>query len=737
MADLDFKHHVSEIPRGEALPAPVQRTVKPEVSNIPNYQGAVNQYAADTNWMSTLGSAVATRSSNAIASKLGYELGKNPQGELPPAFTETDAEFRRAYDAQAQATLGLQAHKLISQSNIELASSPRLDTDTISKSQQSVLRGLDKIISLAPESVRPQMESQYGGLMIQQNETLIHRMTTEQKSDRQERLKASSKTNAENAYALAFNGINEDKNGDSKAGLDAVHTQINAANSALAIHDITEEERNTIIETAWKSYYSGKLNRQAMQADREKKLPEFTKSLAENPPKDIPLKYRDAVYQNVLHTIQQQQQLRSLDENYQVQEMRNRILVDPHSISDGDFLEFQSQVSPLKASQTKFHLLQALKQKDKESVDMTNLITNWGNSEVQVRAGDKLRNQTFDYLVARTVSKSNGNKNSDDAQVEVALSAGSPVGVFIDGLNKKLTSGNPISILSASTQVQKLRDVEGGHALIGLSKQAEAITTLFKNQRGSMDDSDLARKITDNVLNIDDSLQKTLDNSWNIKLSTSGAGGLGGTTSLAKFALKQVKIDPDDLGGKYFETIYGNDIYNQLRANFDATRGDYDAALEMTKNYVNQNYGDSFVNGEKQVTDRPIEKVLGYKTHDVVPFVQEDLLNQMNKKFLENKNENDYWTVKPVKFNDGLVVKKYYPAEVIRHVKTGNGEKLYSYPVNLIGRPDNEWDIVVKTPGGNRSLFLVAPNFGIVTYKPDEASIRTNFEKHQKNRGWF
>ena len=76
MADLDFKHHVSEIPRGEKLPEPVQRKVGMETSRIPDFQSPVSNYGSATNWMSGLGSKAAASASNEIATRIGGELGK-------------------------------------------------------------------------------------------------------------------------------------------------------------------------------------------------------------------------------------------------------------------------------------------------------------------------------------------------------------------------------------------------------------------------------------------------------------------------------------------------------------------------------------------------------------------------------------------------------------------------------------------------------------------------------------
>jgi hypothetical protein len=206
MADLDFRHHVSQIPQGEQLPNAVPRREKIQSASIPDFQGTLDKYGEATNWMSEVGSLVAQKSSDAIATKLGGELGKNPQGELGPSFTNFDKELAQSYAVQAQSTLGLQAHKLIMQSNLELAQQPRLSSEMIAKTQQSTFQGLEKIFSLAPESVRPHLEHQYGSIMINQNEHLVERMLREQKEDQRNNTILASETNAQNAYAFGLSG---------------------------------------------------------------------------------------------------------------------------------------------------------------------------------------------------------------------------------------------------------------------------------------------------------------------------------------------------------------------------------------------------------------------------------------------------------------------------------------------------------------------------------------------------
>jgi hypothetical protein len=727
MSDLDFSHNVKEIPAAQALPNPLKRSVGIETQNIPDIQGAVHNYAENTNWMSNVGSYVAAKASDALATKLGGELGKNPQGDLGIPLTDFDKVLRKSYETQAQTTLGNQANKLITDSNIELASSPRVTPDLIASTNKQVTAGLQSIFKNAPQELRPSLELHYGTVLLNQNEHLVNRMLGEQKEDRQGNLELSVKTAAQNTYSFGISNTNLDKNGDSKAALDLIKTTEKMASVSLAMHDITPLKAKVMVDTVRQSYLSGKTIREGLAAEKVGKLGEYEKKLSERT--DISNEDREAVLHNFSTYFNNQKGLRADSENLISQQMHNRIISDPTNISGLEWAKFEESVSPLKAEQMKFHWIQALKSKQQQSFSVTELIQNYGSGDAHARASTELKNAAF-FKNLQTTMKNNPNMTQENAAVQVAMSAGAPVPVFVQSLNNNLTSGNPENIDKAANQIQSLKDLEADHALIGVSKQAEVIAFQYNHQKGSMPDSDF-----------DESMQKTLDNIWNLKLSAKGAGGIGASKSLGGFALREVNLNGKDFGGKSFEVLYGNDIYEQLRSNFDSSHGDYDTALKMTQEYVDKNYSQTRVNGGIHITDRAIEKSLGYKDTDVVPFIQQDLLNQMSVNFEKHKDEkNEYWSIKPVKTDTSgrrsSFRKIYPPAEIVRHVKTDKGVKDYSYPINLVGRPGNAWDVVVQTPTGPRNLFLVASNLGITTYTPNQEEIRKNYNKYV-NRGWF
>lgn len=727
--DLNITTGRGGIPSGNTTSAPeYKRQESVHAGSTPDYQTGFDQYAQASNWMSNIGSQVAATASNALAKQIGGEMGKTPHGELFPSFTNFDKQVAESYSTQAQATLGLQADELITKANIEAAKASRMTPELIAKSQHQISVGLQQIYSQAPNNIRPGLEKTYGAYQLSQGASLTGRMINEQHEDRRNNTILANDKNAEIAHTLAASGHYDQAIALAKS-TSAINKSAVEANIGL-----TPLQAKVATDTVRKSAISGRLQNEYDQAVSSNKGDAYLKDVSKKPDWIPEADYADSMH-NLLSYVNTQQSLKSQDEALKSQEMYNRIATNPN-IPGSEWAAFESSVSPLAAAKMDFHRIQALKHQAQEGIGVDELIRNYGSGEAQAQAPEKIKNAAFYKNVSGTM-QNNPNMTQDSAEVQVAMSSGAPVPVFIKTLNNKLTSANPSQIVSAIDQISQLRDAEAGHALIGLSSQADAIATQFESKRGSMSDPDLARQVTDNILNIPKDMQATLNNSWNMMLAKKGAGGMGASTSLAHFALNEVHLNKDNFGGsETFATIYGNDIYQVLKSNFDVTRGDYQAAKAMTQRYVDQNYGETRVNGDRQFTDKPIEKALGYKDYDAVPYIQQNLADKLNERFEKNKNDQERWEVKPIENQSSTSIfrKTFKPLEVIRHVKTSNGEKTFSYPVNLVGKPGNSWDIMLTTPDGPRNILLVAPHQDIISYTPDKEAIDKAYMAGQHGR---
>lgn len=738
---LDFSHHVSEVPAGETLPKPYHRQVGIQLPAIPDIQGAVTNYANSTNWMSAVGSHVAGIASNSIAQKLGSDLGKNPKGDIGIPLTDFDKVMQQSYQAQSEATLGLQANKLITDSNLELAKAPRITPDLIAKTSKSVSLGLQNIFKNAPSSIQGGLQAKYANVQLNQGADLTERMIREQKEDRRNNTALAAQMNNEHAYSFGMHG-------NDKAAQDAIESTKKQSEADVASRLMTPAQAKSNVDAARQSYLSGKMNHEYETAKAAGKGEEYLKSIADKPPSYLSDADYGSVVQNLMQHVNQQNALRAQDQSLEIAKFNTSVAMNPMAPDMAAKLQnLKNNVSPETFERAQLTYINALKTYNKEQGNVNNALASWNDPSGFARLTEKGVNKAFDMQVGSYVQKRKDQNNPisvDEAEVQVAASAGGRVTVFEKSLENKLLQGNPTNIDSASKQIQLLNDLKAGRVYDHISPKAKAIATQFLQQRGSMPDSDLARQITDNLSNINSTMEKTLDNSWNLVLSKAGAAGIGASQSLHDFALKEVGLDSshnDKLGGNYFGVLYGNDIYNQLKSNFMTTRGDYNAAKKMTQDYVDQHYGETFINGSEQKSDSPIEKYLGYPGDTITPYVQQDLHAQLSKSFEEAKKDspNDYWETVPIttsKSETHGVSSSSRVVEAIRHVTTKEGKKQFRYPVNLVGRAGNQWDVVVKTPYGNRNLFLVAPHVGVTTYQPNKESIEKNY-KANKHKGWF
>lgn len=720
--DLKFSKNVPDVRQTPNVPVyERQESVQPQ--STPAIGSAFREYGNANNFISSIGSTIASSASTALAQKLGGEYGKNPKGNLLPPITDFDKNFKQSYLTQAQATLGLQANELITNSNIELSNAARLTPEMVEKSQHEVQIGLQNIYAQSPDEVRPQLQAHYQTVLLDQKKSLNDRLLRETKEDSAQTIKAFSIRNAEDVFTAELN--NHDNMSKVPDSIVESTKQVTSSGekSGYIKKDVAKEYTDNVIVQK----FTGRYVRMGLEAEKDGKLDEYMKDLSSRPA-DVPEEYYPTVAKNVYNYFSNRDLMRSKYENLESQKMHNRIALNPNNISSGELADYKSKVSPIKYEQTEFALIQALKGKESDNTSIQTLIHNYGSGEAHANSSDKVKNEAFNGLVEYT-QQANPHMSHEEAQVQVAASAGAEVPVFTKQLNNRLTSADPQQIEQAWSQITALRDMEAGRTLSGLSKEAEAIATQYAHKKGTMPDADLARQVTDNILNIKPDERQTLDNSWNLILNRKGAGGLGASQSLHNFALSQVNLDKSNFAGReQFAVIYGNDIYQQLRSNFDVTRGDYNAALEMTKEYVKQNYGETRVNGDPQISDKPIEKALGYKDPSVVPFIQQDFLNQAQVQFDKNKTENEHWTIKPLEPNADTMGRftfrqKFKPAEIIRHIKTDKGEKQFTYPVMFIGRPGNSWDVVLDTPSGPRNMFLVAPHQGVISYIPNKEAI--------------
>lgn len=761
MADLDFSRSVPDVPAssGPNTPAPYHRTESVQPVRMPDFQSAISNYADATNWMSFIGSAVASKASDAIATKIGGELGKNPQGNIGIPITDFDKTMQQSYNTQAQATLSLQANKLITDSNIETAKASRITPELVAKTNQNITAGLQGIIKNAPDAVKPSMELQFGNAMIHQSAELSTRMIREQKEDQRNNNAYASDMNAQHAYSFGVNG-------NEKAGLAAVENTRSLNEASVAARLITPEDAKSNIDSARKSYLSGKLiHGYNNSTDKEA----YLKSIADKKPDYLSDNDYMSVTQNLLQYVNQQHALRAQDEQLRVAKFNVSLQQNPMAPDMASQIQdLKNNVSPATFEKAHLSYISSLEKFNKENGDLNNALTSWNDPTSFSRLSEKGVNKAFDTMVNQRIQQGEmqGRPVSrEDAEVEVAASAGGSIPVFTKAINNKLASPNPVNIESAGRQISRLTEMNAGNALRGITPESKAVYTKYQSLRDSMEATKAAQLSYETVYNQDPAMIKANNEKWTNFLSTKKSPG----QSPDVFALNQVGLNSDRMRSP---TVYGNDILEEYKTYFTMLNGDQVNAKKMLDESVKQNYGDTYINGKRETTKHPIEKVLNLP-ESAIGVVQQDISEQLQRTFDEGKkrfdsNEvNEYWEIAPRKtVKDVLTSRKEAqanlmkqgfkkqsigyesvnaedisrynkgaPIQVIRHMRGGKRHK-YNVVIqmnpfaSLTGNEEHPieggWDISVDGGSGIRNLYREAPYLGLITYTPNLKSIQAN-----------
>jgi hypothetical protein len=705
----------------------IERNVPVDVKSTPDFQGATEKLAQSTDTFGAIGAKVAQSASNQMATQLGYDAGKTPQGDLFPPVTDFDANFQESYNQQAHATLSLQGQKLLDDAQVNMSKATRLTPQLIATTGNQLQTGLTKIADIAPTAVKSKLQATFDSQVLDQTTRYKEKMISQQREDQKNTMTNGLDLNTKNAYELAANG-------DFKASQAAVDSSRKMSESAANSHFITPSEARIAHESAKQASYDGQYTYLAKQAFHAGQYEAFEKHYADNKPKDMTNEQYYATGQAFKQQISFIQGLRESEENLTAQKMDNRIALAPTLISGSEWKSYESSVSPLKYQQTLFKYIQAIKKSDTATMGVDTLVANFSNPESWALATPKVKNAAYlknvDYAVQQSSAKGIS-LSHEEAEVQVATQAGGEVPVFVNEVKNKLHSGNPAMIESAAVQIHALQQMNGAHAIASLSDQDHAIYTMYESLRDSRDPQTAARDATAAILNQDPEVQEANKQKWSNHLK-----GIG--IPLSQYALGIFKINPNSFINPSMAQVYGSDILEKYKSLYQIANGDDNVARKLTQKYIDDNYGETGVNGGTVKTMHPLEKVLGFASKDAVPYIQQDAINQINehlapiRKMYDDKKTNEYWEIKPLTgTKHGVFTTEYDPIQMTRHMRTDKGTLSDTYNVILQGNAFN-WDVAVQTQDGMRNLFTKAPYLGVMSYTPNAKAIRESYMKdHQ------
>lgn len=758
MAEINFSRHVPGVAPGAELPSAVSRREKVQVSNIPDWQSALSNYGSQTNWMSTLGSTVAARASNALASKIGNELGKNPQGDVGIPLTQFDKTFQESYQTQAQATLALQANKLISESNIKLAESPRLSSGLIAKTNQQISIGLQNIFKNAPTEIRPHLEYQFQSQQLNQAEQATKRMIGEQREDQKENLLASNSKYNQTIYELA-------RSGNEKAAESALASVKKNNKVGAEAHTTSPSAAQLAIDSAQKTFDAGVYGAKADQARSAGKYEEFSKQLAEKPPTGMSYDRWQAVMTNVSNENAQIHNMKMQSEQIALSQFKLDIMENPNSPDIAAKLQqLKESVSNNSFIEAEIGLLNIQAKANKENNGANALANHWTDIGAYNEASAKDRDKAFASLTRAYVAQAqtNGlNVSEPEAEVNIAAQAPGPIKGYVDKLNTKAHSGNPMLMEEAGYAIEHLHEVGKGDVLQGIDDKTVSMLDKFNALKQIMPMQEAAEESKRIVYGKTPDEVAATQQAWTDYVKK--AKSRGETDS--HFFFNMAGLSEKDF--VRFPAAYAKQLENTYHAYFDNLGGDAVTAQKQLQRTIDTVYGYTNINGhDKEYTIYPLEKAIGLPDN-AKGVILNDVADQIKEQFVFTNEQykagkGDWFfevSHRPsvIQPTDGQLIDPATPnlklrlegakekrlsnleasgVEVIQHFRDGTVKKYQTVVqaspfATKTADPNNPivggYDVLLKDDQGTKNISVANPLSGGVTYHPRVQKIKNEY----------
>ncbi len=618
-----------------------QRTTRIKGSvNVPAIQSVTGPMASGPTALGAIGSQMALKASVALAEKQGYEAGQTPHGDIGTPITATDEAFAKAYSAQAESTLGLQAHQLLQENQLQMAQTNKLTPDLIAQYEKSTSEGLQQILEQAPSSVRRDLSNQFSYQMLNSSGQLNLRYIKQQKAQEKDRANLYNRTQNQNIVEYGLSN-NLDA---AKEGLESLKARANA-NYESGLFSGTE--RDTAIHNAQLSYYSGAYSRKLVEARDEKKEPEFLRWLGDpsNKPKDMTFADWQTVGSNVLQYNQKLEQMQSQDKALILSQL-DRQLFTTGAIPPAQLEEAKQKLDETTFNKVMTSLAKYNERGNKRNAAVNEATANYGDELRFNQSEPKAKDDAYRNIVQQYLQE-HPNVLEWEAKTEAAMSAGGFIPSYTKELNDRLKSLNPQFLTEGGIAYEKL-NAQKPQNLGQVDKLAIANYHAFERQVAQGVDPVEAASNAHQIVYAKNQEQREANNEYYKSYSTRN---LSSPSARENHAL--------ELSGQHtFWTGFNPRIRNMgaftqrvnamFKDNFHLLNGDEGAAATMTRQAIERNWAHTKVNGDSEYMFMPPEKALGIDEAAGIPVIHADMVSQLQNQFqvtkdLYDKHNGPYW----------------------------------------------------------------------------------------------
>lgn len=658
----------------QSLPQ-LERQVTTQAESSPvDYQSTLTGLAFTPTALGELGSKLMQTSSDALAMRFGQYLGNNPKGNLIPPITNFDKTMTEAYTAQAQTTIGLQANDYLQKGAEQLSKQNKLSPDAIQAYTKNMALGLQDMINLAPDSIKPQLESQYGNHLINTTHQFNERMIGQQKSD------AASKDSAWRSHqADAIQ--NAVKDGNVKLAEQMRSSLEQNIKAAYSAGTMSAADSQTALTASKLNYESAKSIRTWMDAKSSGTEAEYLKSISDRKIEGLTWSESETVRDNTLKHANSVEAAENRNESLFMAQGQQEIALGSFNQDRANF--FKENLRPLQYTRLMTQYAIQNHKNGTENVAVQGIISRPDSSSSYVGASKKQINTAYQQLVNTAKQKADVNGqpiSQEDAEYQAAGIMATPVPAVIDKINRGLKNGNAQEALQSLQMFERLHALEGNKT-IGVDEKSLAVAEVFQDLLASNpgNPEGALQLAKDTVLNKDEKIVKMNNlriSQYYQKHATDAAHALSNAVNISGVSGNGANID-NPAG-------FTADINSRFNGYMQLTNGDEEQSKKLVARDVSKVWGVTEVNGKRELTRLPVEGMI-HIPKGATPLIHQDIIDQLTPQLKQSEIAHAegklpyYWRLKEgrVSYDDYVKAKaeieeKMNTKSVVKAIRGGD-----------------------------------------------------------------
>ncbi len=657
-----------------------------------NVAQSISNSAQGTAWIGEIGASIAQDAANQLSTIRGQEEAiRNPGRQLLPAFTESDKHFVKAFEEEAYVGFLYSGDSLINE-QYRNVSNGKINSNSFDLLQKNTIPLLEKMINDAPSNVRAKLKHHLFQNYSNKYYKLSNKFIKQSLNDTRFNV---HKALEQNLKGIIDDGISGHKDSAARNLKDSLDIIDNSEKNGILTHKQAQVQRDAFF-VGYQSALQQVNVEDILNKKGEKEAWDYRKEYSDEKPEGMSKEMHQSVVNQIDKTILNNASEQNLDKDANLLAMN--IKKKEGSLSADDIVKFSSDIGS--SNWAKYNQLQSVGDKRYKKLLLSEIQI--GNSIKNGRhLGTRFTRGEIVNYTQRQIDKVKSKLGRDLTTLEQAAvhyHVNDSRSGFGSELNDWITYGNGMAANNAVQVLNEYKDIPDAKFLEKVSEKARLTANIYssilksnpdlpvneaikiaKNQAGEFSEEEQKIRLGlyhNNFGNREKTLNDATFNSMEIcneLLKEDQRKWFGNT----KFEAKDV---PTKLIGDY------NENFKRL---FIAGK-DEKAASEETTRMLKEVWGVSNFNGEPEITEKPIEKLI-----KGTPFTTTQIKNKLivqlselfsNQQKIFEEDQAPYY----YKFSEGEIteINKWLPlletGKPIYKNKTMKTEKIYN---NKNGKP--------------------------------------------------